>query len=219
MMTSESRIQVRHSLWKSVSERESDGEVLRLRRELVDAAVRLFIDKGYHETTTRDIAEAAGWTVCTLYDFVKSKSDILCLICWAIHEEVAALLNEEGPLGETRQAVLQRAVATYFRYCDARQDAIVLFYQETTCLSPEARALVMENEERVTANFESYIRLGIIEGAFRETSDKGIQLLAHNITIQGQMWAFRRWYLRKHFTLEEYISLQTEMLLRDLKPT
>ncbi len=218
MMTSESRIPVRHSLWKSDSEPESDAEVLRLRHELVDAAVRLFIEKGYHETTTPEIAEAAGWTVGTLYNFVKSKSDILCLVCWAIHEEVAALLSDGGRPGETRRDFLQRAIETYFRYCDARQDAIVLFYQETTCLSPAARALVMENEERVTANFESYIRLGIHEGCFRETSEKGIQLLAHNITIQGQMWAFRRWYLRKHFTLEEYIILQTELLLRDLKP-
>lgn len=218
MMTGESRIQVRHSLWKSVSTPESDAEVLRLRYELVDAAVRLFIEKGYHETTTRDIAEAAGWTVCTLYDFVKSKSDILSLICWAIHEEVAALLSEGARVGETQRDFLRRAVGTYFQYCDSRQDAIVLFYQETTCLSPEARALVMENEERVTANFESYIREGIAEGLFRKTSEKGIQLLAHNITIQGQMWAFRRWYLRKHFTLEEYIALQTDMLLRDLKP-
>ena len=38
-------------------------------------------------------------------------------------------------------------------------------------------------------------------------------MAAHNIYVLGQMWAFRRWELRKLFTLEEYIELQTDLII------
>ncbi len=187
-------------------------------RQLVDAAVPLFIETGYHETTTRDIAKAAGWTVGELYDFVKSKSDILYLVCESIHEEVEALLKADAVAEETIDAALPRALATYIRTCDSRQDAILLIYQETTSLPHAARCLVIENEERVTDFFDTLLRRGVREGFFQLSSEKVTRLMAHNITILGQMWAFRRWYVQKHFSLEEYIAIQTELVMRDLKP-
>lgn len=40
--------------------------------------------------------------------------------------------------------------------------------------------------------------------------------MAHNIIVLGQMWAFRRWALQRHYTLEEYIRVQTSLLLNEL---
>ena len=194
------------------------GDAATRRRELVRAAVKLFIETGYHETTTRDIAEAAGWTVGSLYEFVKSKSDILYFVCESLHEEVESLMRTTGVKGEPVEEALPRALATYFRVCDSRQDSILLLYQETTCLSPAAKSLVLKNEERVTDFFDALLRRGVHEGQFELPSDKVTRLMAHNITILGQMWAFRRWYVQKHFSLEEYIAIQTELVMRDLKP-
>jgi AcrR family transcriptional regulator len=188
------------------------------KRELVDAAVKLFISTGYHETTTRDIAQAAGWTVGSLYDFVKSKGDILYLVCESIHDEVSLLLRADTLKAEAIEAALPRALATYIRACDRRQDAILLIYQETTCLSPEARSLVIANEERVTDYFDALLRRGVHEGVFQLDSEKVTRLMAHNMTILGQMWAFRRWYVQKQFTLEEYIAIQRELVMRNLQP-
>ena len=42
-------------------------------------------------------------------------------------------------------------------------------------------------------------------------SENEVKLYAHNIYVPGQMWSFRRWELRKMFTLEEYIELQTDI--------
>lgn len=43
------------------------------------------------------------------------------------------------------------------------------------------------------------------------------QLLAHNIFVQGQMWGFRRWALQRNYTLEEYIEVQTQLILRGIQ--
>jgi len=219
MVSNDPELQLRGPLWGADSDAARLVEAeSRRRRELVDAAVTLFIETGYHETTTRDIASAAGWTVGALYDYVKSKGDILYLVCQSIHEEVAELLKAGTVAGESIESALPRTLATYFRACDRRQDAILLIYQETRCLSPAARSLVIENEERVTDYFDALLRRGAREGVFHLSSDKVARLVAHNITILGQMWAFRRWYVQKQFSVEEYIAIQTELVMRNLRP-
>ena len=37
------------------------------RRQIIDAAVQLFIEKGFHKTTTRQIARASGLSIGSLY--------------------------------------------------------------------------------------------------------------------------------------------------------
>ena len=54
------------------------------RRQIVEAAVRLFIKKGFHKTTTREIAKVAGFSIGSLYEYIGSKEDVLFLVCDAI---------------------------------------------------------------------------------------------------------------------------------------
>ena len=68
--------------------------VVRRRRQIVDAAVHLFISKGFHKTTTREIAKAAGFSIGTLYEYVNSKEDVLYLVCQAIHSEMEQRLRQ-----------------------------------------------------------------------------------------------------------------------------
>lgn len=193
-------------------------ERLVLRRRLVEAAVALFVRNGYHETTTREIAQAAGWTVGELYEFVKSKGDILCHVCEVIQEEVELLLEPCGHNEGPPEEALRGSIDTYIRSCDQRQDVILLIYQESNCLTPELRRRVLESEEHITSNFRRLIEQGVRDGSFRPIDHREMRLMAHNIVVLGQMWAFRRWYLKNHFTLEEYIAAQFDSIIRALVP-
>ena len=44
---------------------------------ILDAAANLFAERGFHRTTTRDIAEAADVAEGTLYNYFASKDDLL----------------------------------------------------------------------------------------------------------------------------------------------
>ena len=46
---------------------------------IVKKATRLFIKKGYAQTTMRDIAGATNINLGNLYNYIASKEDILCL--------------------------------------------------------------------------------------------------------------------------------------------
>ena len=55
----------------------TEEEQARRRREIFDASVHLFLQKGFNETSMREIAEAAGLGKSTLYDYFKTKDEIL----------------------------------------------------------------------------------------------------------------------------------------------
>ena len=62
--------------------------VAQRRRQIVEAAVPLFVENGFHKTTTRQIAKAAKVSVGSMYEYVASKEDILYLVCLSIHDQV-----------------------------------------------------------------------------------------------------------------------------------
>src|SRR5438552_10696261 len=56
------------------------------RNELLRQAARLFAEKGYHGTSTSDLAEAMGVQKGSLYAHISSKADLL----WEVAREGAA---------------------------------------------------------------------------------------------------------------------------------
>jgi len=186
------------------------------RRTIVQAAVGLFVKKGYHQTTTREIARAAGFSIGSLYEYVQSKEDVLYLVCDSIHGEMEQRMRAAIGQGGSARKALEQAMQSYFEVCDEMQDSILLIYRETASLAGESQRYVLQNEERVTGLFAEILERGIDEGVFFFRDRKTIGLMAHNVVVLGHMWAFRRWYLRETFTLGEYTRQQTSLVLSEL---
>lgn len=70
------------------------GQGETVRREIVEAANRLFYHRGYNQTSFSDIAEAAGIPRGNFYYYFKSKDDILGAVIDARIERIRALLAE-----------------------------------------------------------------------------------------------------------------------------
>ena len=116
------------------------------RRQIVDAAVALFVEKGFHKTTTRQIAAAAGFSIGSLYEYVASKEDVLYLVCEAIHDEVEHGVAEALARVTTGRAALAEVIREYFLVCHRMSDLVLLIYQETQSLPSQWRKRVLENE-------------------------------------------------------------------------
>lgn len=198
---------------------KDSGLVAERRAGIVAAAVGLFVRKGYHATTTREIAREAGLSTGLLYEYVQSKEDVLYLVCDAIHGEMESRLREA--LGENADAAetLREAIARYIEVCDRMQDSILLIYRETASLSEESRRYVLENEARITGIFQSILERGAEDGSLQVANLDRIALTAHTITVLGHEWAFRRWALRPRYTLEAFIEHQTELIMSMLGRT
>jgi TetR/AcrR family transcriptional regulator, cholesterol catabolism regulator len=183
------------------------------RRQIVDAAVNLFIDKGFHKTTTRQIARAAGISIGSLYEYIATKEDVLYLVCDAIHAEIERGVAEALKRANKGKNPLAEVVREYFMVCHRMNDHILLIYQETQSLPTKWRRMVLENEIRITGIFTGVLAGLMVSGALPRISPRKLDLVAHNISVLGHMWTFRRWFLANHYTVEEYIDFQTHNIL------
>ena len=187
--------------------------VERRRRQIADAAVKLFIRNGFHKTTTRQIARAAGFSIGALYEYFTSKEDILYLVCDSIHSEVERGVIEALDRKSSGREALREVIREYFMVCHRMSDFILLIYQETRSLPAQWQKHVLENELRITGLFVEVLARIAATGELSNLDEDSIELAAHNISVLGHMWTFRRWYLTRHYTIENYIDLQTDFIL------
>jgi AcrR family transcriptional regulator len=190
--------------------------VARRRRQIVDAAVGLFLEHGFHKTTTRQIARAAGISIGLLYEYIASKEDVLYMVCDAIHTEMHAAVTEAVAQTRFDGHPLAAVIRDYFLVCHRWSDHIVLIYQEIHSLPPNWRNIVLQNEMRITGLFSKLFADMIQAGRLFPMDDRRLDLAAHNISVLGQMWAFRRWMLSRWYTIDEYIEIQTDFIMRRL---
>lgn len=201
---------VKHNVHASVK----DEKLVALRREqMIKGAVQLFKQKGFPRTTTREIAKAAGFSIGTLYEYIRTKDDVLYLVCDSIYEHVKERLEEVVCTEKGSIESLKIAITNYFKVMDELQEEVLIMYQEVRFLSKESLPYVLEKEFQMVGMFENILEQCTENGTFT-LNKKEIQLLAHNIFIQGQMWGFRRWALQKLYTLEEYTEMQIRYVLQ-----
>ncbi|MFJ5750516.1 TetR/AcrR family transcriptional regulator [Peribacillus frigoritolerans] len=185
------------------------------RTQMIKGAVTLFKEKGFHRTTTREIAKAAGFSIGTLYEYIRTKEDILYLVCDFIYDEVQEKLQKEIEQSDGTLESLKLTIAYFYKVMDDMQDEVLVMYQEVKALTKDALPYVLNKELRMVGMFEKVITKCVENGELSLT-EKQISLVSHNIFVQGQMWSFRRWALHKQYTLQEYVEMQTQLLIQNV---
>src|SRR5690625_4680841 len=182
--------------------------VERRRKQIIESAITLFKDKGFHRTTTREIAKESGFSIGTLYEYVRTKEDVLSLVYEAINDRVYNHLKDSLQLKEVTLENLYRAIDSYYRLIDAMQEEVVILYQEVKSLDPQSRESILEKERQMVLILKNALLLCLT----KDYNQQRAELLANNIFVQGQMWGFRRWILSKKYSLDDYITYQINFL-------
>lgn len=185
-----------------------DQRLIEKRREqMIQGAITLFKEKGFHRTTTREIAQESGFSIGTLYEYIRTKEDVLFLVVDAIYEKVKKHLMTMIHIEDPSLDQLMTVIESYFRVIDDMQEEIIIMYQEVKSLKRGTQEYVLEKERDMVKMLEQ-----LIVTCAPNVSKEDANLLANNIFVQGHMWAFRRWALHKQFTLEDYIKRQLKYI-------
>jgi AcrR family transcriptional regulator len=173
----------------------SDGggpgrKVFRRRQEILDVAARMFYEKGYDATSTRDIAEAAGLLKGSLYYYVETKEDFLFEIIRQSHDGALATLERvrtfEGDVLE-KLACLVREHLAYF--VDNLVNTTV-YFREFRVLSAERRAVIAAEGDE----YLKFVRELLLEGQRDGAIAAEIDVRLVSIGIVGMLNSAWLWY-------------------------
>ncbi|MGY0007348.1 TetR family transcriptional regulator [Micromonospora sp. I033] len=180
------------------------------RARLLEAAVTAFAERGFHGTTTRDIAAAAGLSPAALYVHHKSKEELLYLISRSGHEHVLRLVRA-AVASSTDPATALRRVVHDFVVTHARDHTTTrVVNYELSALSPAHLAEIREIRHRIEQAIRQLVEAGVTAGVF-ETPDPRMAaaaLLSLGVDVG-------RWYRDGGDLVPEYIAARyAEMALR-----
>jgi AcrR family transcriptional regulator len=100
------------------------------RSQILDGAAAVFAEKGFHRATTREIAQAAGVSEGTIYNYFDSKEDLLIGI-------MSRLIELEQLGGELSEALRGDAREFFVTMFDLRMEQIQAGQQMLQALLPE----------------------------------------------------------------------------------
>jgi hypothetical protein len=121
------------------------------------------------------------------------------------------LLKELNELYETLgpEQALKEAIDRYIRYHHVNWEGTVFIYKEMGTMAPSLRLPLVELNSHMHELFTRIINKGCKAGVF-STADS--ELTAGTIVSMGDMWALKRWYFKKNYSLEKYIHSVTAMI-------
>lgn len=188
--------------------------VAQRRGEIIDVATRLFLDRGFHKTSIRDIARACPFNLASLYMYVTSKEDILFLVAQQLIEEKAKAMAAVEMLDDNPAESFRTALRSYCRIVHDYRPHIRLLYRELDVLSPERREIVMASLSTVTEVFEKIVRKGIDKGVFGDVEPK---LVALNALFLCHLWSLHTRALRAiTLNINEFFDMQAKIVLQGL---
>ena len=85
----------RERLLKAVPDENGRPRPRRKRdEEVLDAAAKVFAERGYSEASVQDVADELGILKGSLYHYIKTKEDLLFWLLDAVHHDVEEILEE-----------------------------------------------------------------------------------------------------------------------------
>lgn len=196
---------------KRIKQVKNKSLVSKRRSQITTAALNLFLEKGYHATTIRDIARRSGVNQGSLYDYVKNKEDILRLLL-----EKTVLPSSEYPVDlvdfRKKFGSLKEYLTHQFRYSwTQNRKGILLSYRVSESLKKgDLKNLLSRDKaivDRMTARIRMYTKI--------KDEDKRVEIIANIINFLNAFIPMRDWNL-KAYELDAVLEVVVEMILKAL---
>jgi AcrR family transcriptional regulator len=182
------------------------------REELLAIAARLFAEKGFRNTTVRDIADAAGILSGSLYHHFDSKESMVDEILSSFQDELfgqydAILASTADPRSKLEQAVL-----VSFDAIDRHHDEVAIFQNDAGYLLGFDRfAYLGERNKQSRAVWLTLLQDGVDAGVLRDDLDLELTYRF----IRDTVWVAVSWYRpggrRTHSEIaQQYLTILLE---------
>ncbi|WP_347954322.1 TetR/AcrR family transcriptional regulator [Gordonia aichiensis] len=136
------------------------------REKLLDAALEAFAERGFHGTTTRDIASAAGMSPAAVYVHYRSKEDLLHELSRAGHlATIDTIVEADDPAAPAAARLASVMGAFAERHARGHTSARIVNY-ELASLHPDHRREILELRRDITRRVRAIVDSGVESGEF-----------------------------------------------------
>jgi len=148
-----------------------NARVLRRADEIVDAAARVFADRGYHGASTQAIADVLGMRQASLYYYFPSKEAALELVC---EKGVDGFLERAEAICALREPPLARLgqlIRSHLLPAVEKPDYVRVFVNERRYLPKAARRRISRKSRAIEGCFVRTLEAGIADGSIARRVD------------------------------------------------
>jgi AcrR family transcriptional regulator len=178
-----------------------------------EVAVELFSQRGYHATSMREIAAAAGIRPAAIYHWYASKEAILVHLQDDFMERLTAAVLESAARHERPAMRLAAAVREHVVFHGIHREAAFVTDSEIRALTAEPRGRLIAERDAYQARFSAWIRDGIRDGSLRSSNAR---VATYAILLQCTGVAL--WFDPEGpLGLEEVAELHVELVLGALQ--
>jgi AcrR family transcriptional regulator len=175
-----------------------------MRQKVLDAAARLFREKGYAGTTMRDVAERCGIRAASLYYHFPSKDEILAEVFdYGVRRVAGAVRTAVDELPVTAssydkiRAAVHAHLESFFVYGDYTASNIRVFRQ--------APREVQRKNRGLRDRYEAYWQRLLEEARRRGELRRGVDLSIARLFLFGGMNHTLEWYTARGVSFREII--------------
>jgi AcrR family transcriptional regulator len=156
---------------------------------LLDAAVRLFAEKGFDGTSVQEIVERAEVTKGAMYHYFKSKDDLLYAIYHELISQQLADLERILAGGLPPAEMVRAIVVDLVETTTARLASAAVFAQEMHKLADEPMAALRAQRRRYHESLRDLIADGQKSGAFATVASADtVTLVVFGLINQLPQW-------------------------------
>jgi len=141
------------------------------RLQAIRAAASVFANKGFHGSSTRDIAEHMGIKQGSLYYYFKSKEEALGEVCLFGIEDYVGHMKVIAASDQSFEAKLMATITSHLSSYRERNEALKVYNDERLYLPEEKRKNLKSLGSGYRQALEEIFEEGVQSGALRASID------------------------------------------------
>jgi len=160
------------------------------RQHILDGALPVFSEHGFHDTSMNEIAEAVGVTKPVIYQHFGSKRELFSSLIDTVGNDMVETVKTATRAASDGKAQTQRGFQAYFHWVDTHHDGFRLLFggaarhddefssqirQITSSIASAVASMIMADVDNENQALIAHAVVGFAEGASRRLIDNNLE--------------------------------------------
>lgn len=171
---------------------------------IINSAVNLFSEKGYKDTSIRDISMLAKVNSALIYYYFENKEEVLFTIIERDTLELIQLLNEIKKIEKDSIKCIEKMILRHTLFASEHPESTKIININSDQLSNQRRIKVIELQRKI---YDIY--MNELKNIKKDGLLKPVNLALLNFVILGMLSGFYRWFDKEGPLSEPELAEQT----------